>query len=433
MAERASLFQRIQVGVESTSGTLVPAMLELASLSIEPSVKVEVDTFRPMGRKFATFTSLGKEWTEASLKGKATYTEMVYPLASVLGRGAIAVAASNANGTAYTWRFSPKTNTADNPATFTVEQGSQERAHRFGYGIVNDFEVSWKRDNIEISGAMIGRRLEDNIRLSGNEIQTIGANATVSAGSFTLNSTMGTTGFIPYNGNAGSVQTRLDTLLGVGNTYVSGGPMPTAAVSIEFTGAYAQTDVPKFIVAGSASMTGGTLQAAFTSGGTAPAQFNLVPVLPTQVNVYMGTSIGHLNSATALQRVMSASWKISGRYGPLWTLDAAQQSWVAIVETEPKLELSMMMEADAEGMAILPLVRSGETRYVRLEAVGGTVNNTTSTYLARFDTAIKFTDVGNFSDADGVYAVEYTATGVSDTSNGGTATVITIRNELASL
>jgi hypothetical protein len=408
-------------------------MLELASLSIEPSVKVTVDTFRPMGRKFATVTSLGKEWTEASLKGKATYTEMIYPLASVLGRGAVSVAASNANGTAYTWVFSPKSNTADNPATFTVEQGSQERAHRFGYGIVNELSLSWKRDAIELQGAMIGRRLEDGIRLSGNEIQTIGVNAGVNAGSFSLNSTMGTTGFIPYNGNAGSVQTQLNTLLGAGNSYVSGGPLPGTAIAIEFTGIYAQQNVPNFAVAGSASMTGGTLQIAYTSGGTAPAQFNLVPVLPTQVNVYFGTSIGHLNSATALQRALSADWKISGRYGPVWTLDAAQQSWVAIVETEPKLELTMMLEADAEGMAMLPLVRSGETRYVRIEAVGGTINNTTATYLTRIDTAIKFTDVGNFSDADGVYAVEFTATGVSDTNNGGTATVITIRNELASL
>jgi hypothetical protein len=335
MAERATLFQRIQIGVAPSAnpGSAVPATYELASLSIEPSVKVEVDTFRPMGRKFATVTSLGKEWTEADIKGKATYTEAIYPLSSVLGRGTAVLAGTGGGGSAFTWTFSPKAGAADDPATFTIEQGSSERAHRFTYGIVKEFGVSWKRDGIELSGSMLGRRLEDGITMSGTT-----------------------------------------------------------------------------------------------------TQFNLVPVLPTEVNVYFGTSPAHLNSVTALQRVLSFDWKISERYGPVWTLDASQNSWVAIVETEPKLDVSMMLEADSEGMAMLPLVRSGATRYVRVEGVGGSISTTGVSYRFRIDTAIKFTDVGNFSDEDGVYAVEFSATGVSDGSGwGGTATVVTINNELRSL
>lgn len=409
-------------------------MKELSSLSIEPSVKVEVSSFRPMGRKFSTLTSLDKEWVEADLSGKATYTESIYPLSSVLGRGAVAVASSTADGTAYTWTFSPKANTADNPATFTVEQGSQERAQRFPYGIVTDYSVSWKRDGIEVSGAMMGRRLQDDIRLSGNEIQTIGASAGVNAGSFQLASTLGTTSHIAYNANAGTIQARLDTLLGADTTFVAGGPLPATAVTIEFKGAYSQQNVPNFIVAGSASFAGGTLQAAFTSGGTAPSSVALVPVLPTEVNVYLGTSPAHLDTVLPLNRALSVEWGISERYGPVWTLDAREQSWVAIVETEPKLELTMMVEADAEGMALLPLVRSGVTRYVRIEGVGGTIPNTTSTYLYRMDTAIKISDVGKFSDSDGIYAIEFTMLGVSDSVGwGGTATLVTVRNELASL
>ena len=334
MADRATLFQRIQVGVEGTAtpGTAVTANRELVALSIEPSVKVEIDTFRPMGKKFVTVAALGKEWVEADLSGRATYTEIQYPLSSVITRGT-PVATGQTGGTAYTWTFSPNGSGADQPATFTVEQGSSERAHRFTYGVVNELGISWSRDAIELSGAMIGRRITDGITMS--------------------------------------------------------------------------------------------------AGAT---QASLVPVLPTEVQVLIGTSPAHLTSATALSRALSVDWTLGDRFGPVWTLDSRQESWAAIVETEPNLEMSLTVEADAEGMALLPLARTGDTRFLRIVATGGSIPGTNLPFLLQIDTAFKVSDVGNFSDEDGIYAIEYTLTGVSDSTYwGGTATVVTVRNASSAL
>jgi hypothetical protein len=339
MADRSTLFQRIQIGVEGTAtpGTAATATRELAALSVEPSVQVEIDAFRPMGKKFSTVTALGKEWSEASLSGRATYTEIVYPLASVVSRINPVVGTALTNGTAYVWSFSPRSSVADNPATYTIEQGDTTvRAHRMTYGTVTELGISFSRDAIELSGAMIARQLEDGITLSG--------------------------------------------------------------------------------------------------GGTTATQVALVPVLPTDVSVYIGTSPTHLNSATALTRALSAEWKLGDRFGPIWTLDARENSWAGLVETEPNLEVSLTVEADAAGMALLPLARSGETRFLRVEALGGSVPGTNLRYRLTVDTAFKVSDVGEFSDEDGLYALEYTLKGVSDSTYwGGTATVVTVVNEISAL
>lgn len=339
MAERATLFQQVHVGVEGTAtpGTAVATTRELSALSIEPGVKVEVDSFRPMGRKFPTVASLNKEWSTAKLSGRATYTELIYPLASVITRSTAVVGTAVAAGTSYVWTFSPNAGGADRPATFTIDQGSSERAHRMTNAVVTELSFDFKRDGIELSGAMIGKQIQDNVAFPGTTI--------------------------------------------------------ASAV-------------------------------------------DLIPVLPTQVGVYIGTSPTHLNSATALSRALSASWKLSDRFGPIWTLDSRESSWAALVETEPSLELSLMLEADAEGMALLPLARTSETRWIRIQAIGGTILATTPprTYSLTIDTAFKITDVGEFSDEDGVYALEYTLGGVSDSTYwGGTATVITVTNAIASL
>jgi hypothetical protein len=337
MAERATLFQQVHIGAEgaSTPGTAVATVRNLASLSIEPNVKVDVGSFRPMGSKFTTLTSLNKEWSEAKMSGQATYTEIVYPLSSVITRSSPVVGTAMVGGTAYTWTFSPNQSGADTPCTFTVDQGSSDRAHRITNAVVTDLSIDYKRGGIELSGGMIGKQLQDGIAFPGT---------------------------------------------------------------------------------------------------TNVSSISLVPVLPTQVAVTIGTSPAHLNQATALTRAISASWGLSSRFGPIWTLDSRESSWAALVETEPKLDLKLMVEADAAGMALLPLVRSGETRFLRIEAVGDTIPGTDRSYGMRVDTAFRITDVGSFSDSDGVYALEYSLSGVSDgTYWGGTATVVTVTNGIASL
>lgn len=323
MADRASIFQTVQIGVESTPGTAVAANKKLQSMMIEPGMKAEIQSYRAMGSKFPSLAALGKEWTEASVSGGLTYSEVIYPLSSVLG------ATTPTGTTAKTWVFAPATSAADTPKTFTIEQGSSERAHKFAYGLFNSFGMKFSRESCEVSGSMIAAAITDNITMTGS-----------------------------------------------------------------------------------------------------PTSVELVPVMPTQVLVYLADTAAGLDAASALGRAISVEWNISDRFGPVWALNGST-TWAAFVETEPKLEVKMTLEADAEGMALITNMRAGTTKFVRIEGVGAIISGA-DTYQITIDTACKIVDVDPFSDEDGVYAIGWTMNGFHD-ATWGKATQVTAVNTIAAL
>lgn len=327
MAERSSLNQNIQIGVETVRGTAVAATKRLQALGIEPSVSVETSQFRPIGSKFNALSTLGKEWVEASLTGRGTFTEIIYPLSSVMNT---AVTSNPVPGTTQ-WTFSPSTRADDNPKTFTIEHGSGVRADRFSYGIVTEFGMSFSRDEIGITGSMMGRAIEDAITMTSAGI----------------------------------------------------------------------TAVP------------------------------LVPILPTQVSVYMDDVFGDLGT-TKMTRMISGEFSLGSRFGPVWVLDAANPSFVNHIETEPDLSCTLLMQADSQGMGLLQSLREGETKFLRIEAIGAEIGATGEPYRFTLDLAMKVSDTGGFSDADGVYAIEFSGIGVHD-DPWGKAVEINVVNELTAL
>ena len=106
-------------------------------------------------------------------------------------------------------------------------------------------------------------------------------------------------------------------------------------------------------------------------------------------------------------------------------------SWVGQVETEPKLSLSLTVEADAEGMGLLATARTGATKFIRIKAVSDIIE-TTVPYTLQIDTAVKIGDVDSFSDEDGVYAIGYSMQGAYD-ATWGKATEIVVINELTTV
>jgi hypothetical protein len=308
MAERSSLNQNIQIGVEATPGTAVAATRRLQSIGIEPSISVEKDNFRPIGSKFNALSTLGKEWAEASITGRATYTELQYLLSSVVNAPTI----STVDG-ATTWVFTPHTRNDDAPKTFTVEHGSSVRADRFAYGLVTEVGLSFSRDAIEVSGSMMARAIEDGITMTDAGV----------------------------------------------------------------------TALP------------------------------LIPVLPTQVSVYLDDAPEDLGT-TKLTRLISGEFSLGSRFGPVWVLDAANPSFVNHIETEPDLSATLTMQADSQGMGLLSTLRDGATKFLRIEAIGGNVGASTTPYRLALDLACKISDTGGFSDSDGVYAIEFSALGVHD-------------------
>jgi len=329
MPERASIFQTVQAGLESTPGTGVAANKLFGGLSIEPAVKANVKTFRPMGTKFPTMAALGKEWVEAKVSGMASYGEIVYPLASVLNKPT-PTRNIPSTGLSYTWVFSPSYNSADSVATYTIEQGSSVRAHKFVNALMTAFSLAATRDDVTLGGSMIGKALQDAI---------------------TMTST--------------------------------------------------------------------------------PTAIELVPILGNQASLYLADTAAGLAGASALDRALSFNWDVSDRFGPLWALNAAQTSFAATVEREPKLTCKMKMEADAAGMALLSTLRAGSTKFLRAKWEGATIE-TTYKYLFQVDMALKVTGISDFSDEDGVFALEWEMTDAYD-ATWGKALEVTVVNQVAAL
>ena len=324
MTERSTIFEGIQIGVETTPGTLVAASKKLLAMTVEVGVKPEVDVYRPTGSKFATVTALAKEWVEGSISGPLSYTDIVYPLSSI-----ISTATPTGAGASKTWTFSSNPDGPDTNKTFTIEGGSSGRAHRFGYGLVTAFTRTFTRDECTASGSILGQALEDDVTIT---------------------------------------------------------PTPTAVT--------------------------------------------LVPIQPTEVLVYFATTRAGLTGATALARTFSVVASLTNRFGPVWALNG-QVGFAAHTELAPTAEYSILMAADDEGMAQLAKMRTGDTIWMKVVAIGGIIESSIH-YSYTETAAIRITNASPFRDEGGIYAIEWTGTAVKD-ATWGKAFEIVVVNSVAAL
>lgn len=164
---RSTVAQRVQIGLEATPGTAVPANKSLGSLAFALSPSVETNTFRPKGMKYPTIVNPNKEWAEGDLEGTPTYDEVVYPLSSVFTSAVVTQIMDGATATdAYRWVFSPASQGADNPRTFTVQSGDAAQAEQVAHVLVTDFNLDFSRDESAMGGSAIGQRLDKDATLT---------------------------------------------------------------------------------------------------------------------------------------------------------------------------------------------------------------------------------------------------------------------------
>ncbi|HEU4752063.1 MAG TPA: phage tail tube protein [Armatimonadota bacterium] len=158
MSLRATVFQRTQVGVETTPGTAVAANKQFSSLSIMPKPMVPVTQHRPQGSKYATAATVGKEHTEARFEGPINYEDLAYILASLL--------AASAYVSPFT--FTSALAGPDSIKTLSIEAGSNVRAEKFAYGVVSDLELKFTQQDATLSGQMFGRALTEGATLTAS-------------------------------------------------------------------------------------------------------------------------------------------------------------------------------------------------------------------------------------------------------------------------
>lgn len=309
MGEKATIFQGVQIGVESTPGTPVAANKKLLACSLKPSVQTEADAFKALGNKYASFVSPNKEWSSASLEGRLTYNEILYLLSSLLSQP---TPVQQGGTTAYKWTFTSNTSAEDVGNTLTVEQGDSNSAWRAAGTKVSGLECNFSRTAVEITGSALAQPLETDITLTAS---------------------------------------------------------PTSLT-------------PK-------------------------------PVLPTHVSLYMADTQAGLAGASALTRGFTMGWKLTDKNAMAWPLGQSP----VVIESDPTLEATLKLATDTVGMGLLATMRNGATKWVRAKAEGAIIASTYK-YTFQIDFPGQISAVGEFSDEDGLYLVEYTLTGVHDATWG---------------
>jgi hypothetical protein len=146
-----------------------------------------------------------------------------------------------------------------------------------------------------------------------------------------------------------------------------------------------------------------------------PASLPLVPILAKDTTFYLDTTSAGLGTTIlgGTPGAVGAEISVSNRYGPRWGYNAAVPSYSEHLELEPDVTVKFTVEANAAGMGYLTNLRAGDTRFFRAETLGPTIEAAIK-YKLRWDCAIKFDDIGDFSDEDGLYAIEFTGRVVHD-------------------
>ncbi|MDE2100090.1 MAG: hypothetical protein KGL39_22740 [Patescibacteria group bacterium] len=413
MADRATVRQIVNLGMEVTSGTTVAATKRMQGLQLDSTIKTTASPFRAMGQKYNSVVEINQEWVEAKVSGDALYGEIIYLLSSLFGKPSPAQNGSASN-LGYSWTFDPSTSSEDVPQTFTIEQGDAVRAHKFGYGLCTDLTLAWDRTKaVTQSGTIIGQRLTDAITLTPvvDNVWSLSITGTPTGGTFTItavvNGSTQTTAAIAYNATSAAVQSALAALTNIGssNVAVTGTTLPSGTQTITFQGQLAGQTVT---LTKTDSLTGGTSPASAvtqTTAGSGPATIPVAPVLPTQIDVYIDSSAAGLGS-TQMTRVFSSELAIGTKFAPIWTLDSSNNSFAAHIEKAPKATAKILMEADAQGMGLLTTMRPNSTQFMRFLATGTQIDSSPAfDYKMQVDMAVQVSAPEQFKDQDGVYAI----------------------------
>jgi DNA-dependent RNA polymerase auxiliary subunit epsilon len=162
-----------------------------------------------------------------------------------------------------------------------------------------------------------------------------------------------------------------------------------------------------------------------------PTAVGLEPILGSQWSLFIDSTSAGIGT-TQMLRVLEADFMYDSVYGPLWTGNATLASYATHVDLAPKAQMKILLEADAQGMALLANARAGTTLYVQITATG-TVFQTSTNYTHQIQFAGQVSGKPSaYEDKEGIYAIEWTLDAIEDT-NWGKAIDVSYINMQAAL
>ena len=184
---------------------------------------------------------------------------------------------------------------------------------------------------------------------------------------------------------------------------------------------------------GGIEVSGAMLAEALTTGITitpTPTDIPLQPIAPPHVSIYLDTTAAGLGT-TQLNRAIEVGFNYAGKYGPIWTLNRSEPSFAARIEKKPESGASMTLGADSVGMGLLTQMRSGATRFLRIECIGPIIEGAIP-YTLLADFAVKMLNPGERGNEEGLLTIPWDMRIVHDPTWGQSAK-FTVINTLTAL
>lgn len=349
---RATNYQGIQLGIESTPGTQVPATRRIVGLELIQTPEIPIKTVKYQGYKGASGTQRGQRHTEAKFSGALDFAILPYLIS--LGYGAATTSTAN-GGTTWNWR--PNSVEKITPISATIEQGSVSGAEKFGFATLSDLSFKWGKEDASIEGTIFGQEQTRNATMTRSIIITVVAEA-ASGGtsmSVTVKNLDGTTA-------TGSVPA---------GTYVV--ELPYTSHLEESTYVTFTVSSPATITAGAATLTVSALGATIAAGSKAMniREVASVPVHCESIGVYISTDGVDW---TLLEDTIEGSVDLNGLFKPCFKVNPNNPSFSSIVELGTSFGASITTEEGTEADAFMSYLDSGQKVWLGIKALGPVIN-----------------------------------------------------------
>ena len=424
MPVRATVNQSVQVGVESVSGTSVPANKLLEAYIWTFGSKPTTKQFTATGRKYPAASELLMEMSQGKIAGNGCFNSLVYPLSSLFGGATITLHAGGATQ-ANDWKWTPGLSGAYSPKTLTVQQGDAIDAEQYSYLMFPAFGYTFTRkQELEDSGDWFSQTFTDGISLTASPTPIPVVPATGAQSNVYLDTTSAGLGgtlitqdvlkvdfkasnyygqYWPVNRANASYTSHLD-LLPKNELKITLHASPAA---IAYIATYLRTGVRAYIrtdVLGGAAEVDQIVGVGAASAGT----FTLTYKGQTTAGIAYNALASVVQTAVqGLSTVGSGNAIVTGT-APNWTVRMAGS-----LATD-----TTVMTGSGAGLT------------------GGafTINTVVTNYERKHDMACFMVDVAEFGDVDGAYAYETTWMIAEDVNWGsGTAQIFTATNLLSAL
>lgn len=445
---RATVNQVVQIGAETTPGTAVPAGKLLSAFLWTFGEKAATKQFIATGRKNPSASELLTEFSMGKISGNGDFGALIYPIASTFGKG-------------------PQCPPPAVPALATATTGGTVLAGTYQviitYVNANGESIGSSSASITTTGsastitvtspAAFSNATQYNVYMTaanGTTFTKQGSGTNIGT-NFVLSAPPGA-GAAPPTSNTTGTGPALHSPSTTANDWTFLGPVAGVASPITYTlqqGDVVDAEQYAYLIFSGwgytftrkqeVQISGDWFSQTFTDGislTASPTNVALLPMTGAQFNVYLDTTSAGIG-VTQLTDPLKVDFKPSNYFGQYFPINRANASYTSHLDTLPKNELKLTLQANSTGIAVRGnYLQTGTRAYVRVSGVGATIDTPNSIKAAMtHDMAVFVSDMAEFSDVDGVYAVEYTLQVAEDMAwtQAGMSQKLLLTNLLAGL